>query len=164
LACSAPWLARSVGFVGVSDGWQQLTASQRLERTYMRAENGNVAMTGKIDLASSGGTFTMALGFGPTAMEAGQHALISLLEDFDGTHDEYIRHESKRVEVGSLPVCRSRGVSQSRTTTWAAITWCGHAISWKQRAALSRWERTSTCVLRYLQVTQEADGHWPQNM
>ena len=27
--------------------------------------------------------FVMALGFGPTAMEAGQHALISLLEDFD---------------------------------------------------------------------------------
>ena len=71
LACSAPWLARSVGFVGVSDGWQQLTANKRLVRTYLRAENGNVAMTGEIDLASSGGTFTMALGFGPTAMEAG---------------------------------------------------------------------------------------------
>jgi GH15 family glucan-1,4-alpha-glucosidase len=26
LASSAPWLARSVGFVGVSDGWQQLQA------------------------------------------------------------------------------------------------------------------------------------------
>ena len=33
----------------------------------------------------------MALGFGPTAMEAGQHALISLLEDFDGTQAEYVR-------------------------------------------------------------------------
>src|SRR5689334_23275579 len=59
LACSAPWLARSVGFVGVSDGWQQLTSNKRLGRTYMRAENGNVAMTGEIDLASSGGTFTV---------------------------------------------------------------------------------------------------------
>ena len=28
LACSAPWLARSVGFVGVSDGWQQLQRQQ----------------------------------------------------------------------------------------------------------------------------------------
>jgi glucoamylase len=40
LACSAPWLARSVGLVGVSDGWQQLTAKKRLMQTYMRAENG----------------------------------------------------------------------------------------------------------------------------
>ena len=33
----------------------------------------------------------LALGFGPTAMEAGQHTLISLLEDFDETHIEYVR-------------------------------------------------------------------------
>ena len=90
LASSAPWLARSVGFVGVSDGWQELRANKRLDRTYARAENGNVALTGEIDLVSCDGTFVMALGFGPTAMEAGQHALISLLEDFDETHAEYV--------------------------------------------------------------------------
>ena len=43
LASSAPWLARSVGFVGVSDGWQELHAHKRLDHTYTRAENGNVA-------------------------------------------------------------------------------------------------------------------------
>ena len=91
LASSAPWLARSAGFVGVSDGWQELHANKRLARTYMRAENGNVALTGEIDLGACDGTFVMALGFGPTAMEAGQHALISLLEDFDETQAEYIR-------------------------------------------------------------------------
>src|SRR6185295_18452218 len=91
LASTAPWLARSVGFVGVSDGWQELHAHKRLTRTYDRAENGNVALTGEIDLGSSNGTFVMALGFGPTAMEAGQHALISLLEDFDGTQAAYVR-------------------------------------------------------------------------
>ena len=56
-----------------------------------RAENGNVAVAGEIDLVSCDGTFVMALGFGPTAMEAGQHALITLLEDFDETEAEYIR-------------------------------------------------------------------------
>jgi glucoamylase len=91
LASSAPWLARSAGFVGVSDGWQELHVNGRLDRTYGRAENGNVALTGEIDLLSCGGTFEMALGFGPTAMEAGQHALITLLEDFDETHAEYVR-------------------------------------------------------------------------
>ena len=53
LACSAPWLARSVGFVGFSDGWQELRAHGRLRDVYERAENGNVALTGEIDLGAS---------------------------------------------------------------------------------------------------------------
>ena len=176
LASTAPWLARSAGFVGVSDGWQELRANKRLSQTYTRAENGNVAVTGEIDLASSDGTFVMALGFGPTAMEAGQHALISLLEDFDGTQAEYVEsleglarearrrptarsHERRCItpvprccartnpnawKAGSSPACRSRGASPSPTTTWAAITWCGRATSWRSPVASSRWVRTST--------------------
>src|SRR3954464_11164253 len=85
LASSAPWVARSAGFVGASAEMQELHDHKRLLRTYRRAENGNVALTGEIDLVASGGIFVLALGFGPTAMEAGQHALISLLEDFDET-------------------------------------------------------------------------------
>src|SRR6266850_4187079 len=44
---------------------------------YRRAENGNVAVTGEVDLGASDGVFDLALGFGPTAMEAGQHACIT---------------------------------------------------------------------------------------
>jgi len=91
LASSTPWRDRSVGFVGFSDGWQQLKADRRLVTTYTRAENGNVAMIGEIDLAACNGTFELALGFGPTPMEAGQHALVSLLEDFDDTQTEYVK-------------------------------------------------------------------------
>ena len=49
LVSTAPWLARSVGFVGASDGWHELQAHKRLKHTYARAENGNVAVTGEID-------------------------------------------------------------------------------------------------------------------
>ena len=52
----------------------------------------------------------MALGFGPTAMEAGQHALISLLEDFDGTQAEYVRAWKAwhaRLEGGSRQVTKA---------------------------------------------------------
>ncbi len=38
LACSAPWANHSVGFVGVSDGWQDLSAHKRMEWNYARAE------------------------------------------------------------------------------------------------------------------------------
>jgi glucoamylase len=197
LASTVPWLARSVGFVGVSDGWQQLRTHKRLVQTYMRAENGNVAVTGEIDLASSGGAFVLALGFGPTAMEAGQHALITLLEDFDGTQAEYVRawkawhagleggvppgsrtplyhtsaavlrtHESKRVEGG---------VIASLSIPWGFSTpdddLGGYHLVWPRDLveiaggfiAMGAHEHVRR-VLRYLQVTQEPDGHWAQNM
>ena len=197
LACTAPWLARSAGFVGASDGWQELHANKRLTRTYTRAENGNVAVTGEIDLASSDGTFVMALGFGPTAMEAGQHTLISLLEDFDGTQAEYVRawkawharlkngippkarsplyhtsaavlraHESKRVEGGIIA---------SLSIPWGFSKpdddLGGYHLVWPRDLveiaggfiAMGAHEHVRR-VLRYLQVTQEADGHWSQNM
>ena len=90
LACSAPWLGRSVGFVGVSDGWQDLARHGAMTWQYERAEDGNVAMTGEIDLASGGGEFVLSLGFGRTAAEAGQQALSSLLDGFDAARDLYI--------------------------------------------------------------------------
>ena len=197
LASSTPWLARSVGFVGFSDGWQQLRADKRLNQHYSRAVNGNVALTGEIDLQSSEGTFVMALGFGPTAMEAGQHALISLLEDFDGTRNAYVRgwtawhanlrggippekrtalyhtsaavmraHESKRVEGGIIA---------SLSIPWGFSKpdddLGGYHLVWPRDLvetaggliAIGAHEQVRR-VLRYLQVTQEPDGHWSQNM
>jgi glucoamylase len=197
LASSAPWLTRSVGFVGVSDGWQELHAHKRLNHAYERAENGNVAITGEIDLASCNGTFVMAVGFGPTAMEAGQHALITLLEDFDETHAEFVRqwrawhtrlvdgvppslrtplyhtsaavlriHESKRVEGGIIA---------SLSIPWGFSKpdddLGGYHLVWPRDLvetaggfiAIGAHEHVRR-VLRYLQVTQESDGHWSQNM
>ncbi|MGH9201432.1 MAG: hypothetical protein ACRD2A_09360, partial [Vicinamibacterales bacterium] len=40
LASTAPWLSRSVGFVGVSDGWQDLQAHKRLSQTFRRHTRG----------------------------------------------------------------------------------------------------------------------------
>lgn len=197
LASSAPWLNRSVGFVGASDGWQELKANKQLRRAYARAENGNVAVTGEIDLGASDGTFVMALAFGPTAMEAGQHALISLLEDFDETQAEYVRawrawharlkdavppsarsplyhisaavlrtHESKRVEGGIIA---------SLSIPWGFSKpdddLGGYHLAWPRDLvetaggfiAMGAHEHVRR-VLRYLQVTQEPDGHWAQNM
>lgn len=91
LACSAPWLKRSVGFVGYSDGWQDLSRHKRLEIEYMRAENGNVALTGEVDLLACGGSFVLSLGFGRTANEAGFYALASLQEGFDRARHLYIQ-------------------------------------------------------------------------
>jgi glucoamylase len=198
LACSVGWLTRSVGFVGFSDGWQELRANKRLTRAYTRAENGNVAITGEIDLAAAKGVFVVALGFGPTTMEAGQHTLISLLENFDETKTAYVAgwkawhdtlssrtstkarrrrlydlsaavlqtHESKRVEGGviaslSIPWGFSKGDNDLG----------GYHLAWPRDLVETAGgflavgaQHSARRVLRYLQVTQEADGHWSQNM
>ena len=91
LACSAPWLRRSAGFVGFSDGWQDLSQHYRMQWTYDRAENGNVALTAEIDLASCGGEFLLAIAFGQNAAEAGHRALASLRYGFDAASEKYTR-------------------------------------------------------------------------
>jgi glucoamylase len=91
LACSVPWLKLSVGFVGTSDGWQDVHQHKQMTWTYSRAENGNVALIGEVDLRASEGEFVLALGFGRNAAEAGHRALASLLDGFDTARDGYVR-------------------------------------------------------------------------
>jgi glucoamylase len=90
LACSEAWRCRSAGFVGASDGWQDLVAHRQLTRAYRRAENGNTAVVGEIDLEARGGEFLLALGFGTTAEEAGARASGSLFDGFDAALKAYI--------------------------------------------------------------------------
>jgi glucoamylase len=89
MASSVPWKKMSVGFVGTSDGWQDLSAHFQMEWEYQRAENGNLACTGEIDLASCDGEFVLALGFGGKWTEAGQEVRASLFEDFSHVREHY---------------------------------------------------------------------------
>jgi glucoamylase len=92
LACSAPWKKMSVGYVGASDGWRDLSANFQMQWEYQRAENGNLACTGEIDLAACKGEFVLALGFGGSWTEAGQQARSTLLEDYDELRQHYFFH------------------------------------------------------------------------
>jgi glucoamylase len=91
LACSTSWLKRSVGFVGTSDGWQDLLKHKQMAWAYTRAEKGNVALTGEVNLRVDQGRFMLALGFGRNSAEAGHRALASLWDDFETTREEYVR-------------------------------------------------------------------------
>jgi glucoamylase len=90
LASSSSWGARSVGFVGTSDGWQDLSRHKELTQIYDRAENGNIALTGEIDLTAGSGTVVLALGFGRTADEAALRARLSLQDGFAAALDGYV--------------------------------------------------------------------------
>jgi glucoamylase len=95
LGCSTPWRKMSVGFVGASDGWQDLSAHFQMDWEYQRAENGNLACTGEVDLAASNGEFVLALGFGAIWSEAGQQVRSSLLEDYSELRQHFVLHWKK---------------------------------------------------------------------
>jgi glucoamylase len=63
----------SCGYVGVSDGWQDLTDNLKMDWEFDHAENGNVAGIGELNLSEEK-EFTVALAFGD-----GPHAAITTL-------------------------------------------------------------------------------------
>jgi glucoamylase len=90
LACSAPWGACSAGYVGVSDGWQQLYHRGRLDPGIRRAENGNVALTGEIGFSAETPTALLALGFGDSAESAADAALTSIDAGLEAATKRYV--------------------------------------------------------------------------
>ena len=91
MACSVPFKALSVGFVGVSDSWQDILRHKQMTWKYRRADNGNVAVCGEIDLEETGDRpFLIAIGFGMNADEAGQRALASIMDGFEGSRQSFI--------------------------------------------------------------------------
>ncbi|HWT80767.1 MAG TPA: glycoside hydrolase family 15 protein, partial [Candidatus Methylomirabilis sp.] len=197
MASSGPWLKRSAGFVGVSDGWQDLHDHYQMTWTYDRAENGNTALVGEIDLAACQGEFTLALGFGEIAMEAGHLARASLLDGFQAAFRSYMNEweawQKTLLELDTLPdpaldyrvstaVLRiheaknlSGGIIASLSIPWGDskgdndlggyhLVWTRDLVESFTGLFAAGAGGDAARVLRFLQVTQEPDGHWPQNM
>ena len=194
MGCSAPWLGRSAGYVGISDGWQDLHEHKQMTWFYERAEDGNIALMGEIDLKACGGSFVLAVGFGERWSEAGLLTLASLLDVFEDTQAEYIRqwqvwqkslddlqsttdiyrtstmvlysHEAKNI---------SGGLIASLSIPWGFSKGDddlgGYHLAWPRDLVESAGgllaagaHASSRRILHYLLTTQEEDGHWPQNM
>lgn len=106
LACSTPFIRASCGYVGVSDGWQDISAHKRMTWFYSGAPNGNIALTGQIDLSASNGECIIALAFGRSPEEAGQQARNALLRNFDHVVEAYAdgwrRAQSKSLDLGRV--------------------------------------------------------------
>ncbi len=199
LACSAPWGRRSVGFVGASDGWQDLSQHKKMIWEYDRAENGNVALTGEVDLLSCEGEFLVVVGFGRNFSEAGHRALASLLDGFKAAHEKYVRkwqafqstflpmkegggedeRNLYRISTAVMRIHESKRFPGSLIAS-LSVPWGfakgdddlgGYHLVWPRDLVevagglLAAGAKTDVHrILYYLQVTQEHDGHWPQNM
>lgn len=90
MVASVPFLKYSVGYVGVSDGWQELKKNKELIECYDVAESGNIALTAEIDLQTDQGEFVVAIAFGYKVEECGFQARASLIRGFDAAYDDYI--------------------------------------------------------------------------
>lgn len=121
LACSAPWLKRSAGFVGSSDGWQDLNAHKQMFWEYVRAENGNVALTAEIDLSKSRGKFVLALGFGQDPEGAARNAIASLHDGFDKLKNTYIAAWQKSIRSESSLHSNGVGPNDLSRTSLAVL-------------------------------------------
>jgi glucoamylase len=89
VASSVSWTARSAGYVGFSDAWQTLSRSEGLRPEFQRAENGNVAISGTIDLIAGGGRALIVLGFGTQPEEAAFRSLLSLQQGVEPALKRY---------------------------------------------------------------------------
>jgi len=89
LAASVPFSRASVGFVGASDGWTDLSAHRTLAWEFDRAPNGNVALTGEVP-ASAARDFTLGLAFGETIQSAVARLFQALSLPFAEHHRRYV--------------------------------------------------------------------------
>ncbi len=198
LACSIPWKRSSAGFVGTSDGWQDLKQHKEMTWEFERAENGNVALTGEFDLQeSNGNSFVVALGFGSTPEEAGQRARASILENYESARAQFIKEwedwgktlylaDKKNsspkyfsISAAMLRVHESKrhpgGLIASLSIPWGFnkgdddlggyhLVWPRDMVQTAGGLLAAKAFKDARRVLNYLMVTQEADGHWSQNM
>lgn len=197
LASSAPWRSRSAGYVGVSDGYLDVSRHKVMTWSYERAEDGNVALTGELELGQEG-VARLALGFGTDAAQAAHQARAGIQDDFDDVlhdftrewrawHDSLLRlREARGDETDLFSVSMSvlhthegkqlpGSVIASLSIPWRSaredapiggyhLVWIRDMVeaAFGLLAAGARDEALR--VICYLQATQEADGHWPQNM
>jgi len=106
LACSTAFRNMSCGYVGVSDGWQDISANKKMTWEYSTASNGNIALTAELDLTASDGECVTALAFGRTPGEAGQQARNALLKDFDRVQQAFVdgwkELQSQSMDLGKM--------------------------------------------------------------
>jgi glucoamylase len=87
-------LARGAcGFVGVNDGWKDLSENFTLDWTYDCAQDGNIALTGEMDLRR-GTEFTLGIAFGNSF----HNAVTTLFQSLGISFDEHLFALDARLE------------------------------------------------------------------
>lgn len=97
---TARFLKSSAGYVGASDGWQDLRNFE-MDWQFDEALDGNVALTAEIDL-SEGLEFTLGVAFGHSAQSASAKLLQTLATPFAQHRETYISQWRRLEETMDL--------------------------------------------------------------
>ena len=134
LSCNAGWGAVSCGFVGVNDGWRQVRAAGHLTELYTQARDGNIALTGEVELvgcardaSNTQAEFVLALGFGAGPAEAAQRARMTLASQFDRVATSYVRNWARFHDHTRGPAMPGHFVTPEESRRTAARELAVHA-------------------------------------
>jgi glucoamylase len=190
LLANGPMVRASAGFVGASDGWQDLDQHGSLTWSFGRADDGNVALTAQLENAEG----TIALGFADAPEGARSLARASLAEGVDAARATFLVRwegwgETLRLPKISEPLDQEALLSAtvirvhedraypgalvaSLSIPWGntSDTLGGYHLVWPRDAALAAFAllaagqiRDARRILAGFISTQQADGHWAQN-
>src|SRR6202790_636632 len=94
LGAMTPFLRTSCGYVGITDGWQDLHSNFKMDYQFAAALDGNIALTAEIDL-TKGYSFTLGLGFGRELNRAVTTLYQSLAEPFPDHRARFLEQWSR---------------------------------------------------------------------
>src|SRR6185312_4349357 len=172
MAADCGFSAASCGYVGASDGWQDLKRNCKMGWEFGTALNGNVAVMGEIEPASTS-EFTVAIGFGEGHHSALSSTMGALAAPFEQHLKRFIEQwhrattggccrsattsfwhmRTRALPAHSLLRLRFRGGMPRATMIWADTTWCGPAIWCRARRRCwlaGAWKRRGArwCIWR----------------
>jgi len=95
-ACTPDFSRRSAGYVGASDGWQDLMDNFKMDWEFRTAELGNICLTGEIELPESG-EFTIGIACGGSYQSTVAKLLQSLAKPFKSHRERYVQQWQRAV-------------------------------------------------------------------
>jgi glucoamylase len=190
LAANTPIEHLSCGFVGASDGWQDLNRHGALTYQFQSARHGTVAITGQASRHHG----VLALGFASSPAGAHTRARTALAADFDALRSSFIEAwhawgatltlprpdetlgDAAELSAAVLKIHEDRAypgaVVASLSVPWGNSTESlgGYHLVWPRDASLTAFALLAANqrldarhILAHLLAAQRRDGHWPQN-
>jgi glucoamylase len=96
MGSSSGFSRRSIGYVGASDGWQDLMENFRMDWEFPVAKDGNIALTSEIVLPPTN-EFVLAIGLGRSSPSTVAKLMQSLAVPFDTHRETYVRQWQRTV-------------------------------------------------------------------